>query len=108
MFYSAPVAYLEKVFPYPPVPLHEITRIHPSPDLPSHVILFGSLLDEVEVLESGEMRTVRTALSELGYREIWKRWNGVDWAQDESKRRGGVRIWRKLLSSEAELKARWS
>ena len=33
-------------------------------------------------------------LQELGYKEVWRGWNGFDWAQDEVERRGGVRVWR--------------
>jgi len=46
MVYDSPVAYLENVFPYPPVPLHEIFEVHVKPQQPSHVLLFGSLLEK--------------------------------------------------------------
>jgi phosphatidylinositol glycan class B len=102
MFYSLPVSYLDKVFPHWPVSLHEITRTQPSPTPPSHIILFGCLLDQVEVLQDGTERSVREALLHRGYREVRHLYNGFDWAQDDDKRRGGVRIWRKLLYGLSE------
>ena len=60
---------------------------------PSHVVLFGTLLEEAERIGEKSI-TVRSALETQGYREVWNGWNGFDFAQDESERRGGVRIWR--------------
>ena len=88
------MSYLQTVFPQSPVPLHEMTKTWTTPAIPSHLILFGSLLDRTEVLETGHEVRVRTAMEELGYGEVWRGWNGFDWAQDEVERRGGVRIWR--------------
>lgn len=56
--------------------------------LPSHLILFGSLLD----LADGE-KTVAQELGSKGYTESWSMWNGFDLAQDEEGRKGGVRVW---------------
>lgn len=57
-------------------------------------MLFGSLLDQAEYIDN-ERLTMRDGLQRLGYEEVWKGWNGFDWAQDEVERRGGVRVWRK-------------
>lgn len=94
LFYASPVSYLQTVFPYPPVPLHETTTSLAMKTIPSHIILFSALLGQEEVLETGYKVSVREALGELGYEEVWRGWNGFDWAQDEAERRGGVRIWR--------------
>lgn len=56
--------------------------------LPSHVVLFGSLLD----VREGDLG-VAQALEGRGYSQAWSMWNGFDWAQDEEGRKGGVRIW---------------
>lgn len=93
LFYSRPVTYIQHVFPNPPVPLHRIPETKSMEQKPSHVVVFGTLLDEVEVIGS-EAITVRSALEVQGYHEVWNGWNGFDFAQDESERKGGVRIWR--------------
>lgn len=76
------------------MPLHETTTSSAKPIIPSHIILFGSLLGRMDSMGNGSEKVVRDALHELGYEEVWHRWNGFDWAQDEVDRRGGVRIWR--------------
>ena len=56
-------------------------------------MLFGALLEE---------KGVRDLLGEKGYEEInwdgngmgWGGWNGWDWAQDDERRRGGVKVWK--------------
>jgi phosphatidylinositol glycan class B len=58
---------------------------HWSHTWPSHIVLFGALLD---VTEDGI--TIRQLLIETGYAETWKVGNG--WEEDE-KRRGGVSVW---------------
>jgi phosphatidylinositol glycan class B len=68
--------------------------------MPSHIILFGSLLDATED-DIHDGMTIREALQNAEYEEVWRGWNGFDWAQDEVLRRGGVKIWRQnALSSE--------
>lgn len=94
VFYESPIAYLRNHFPpavdlgFPPSPLPSSKPglIDLTPDQwnhtwPSHLIFFGVLLehDDIAIL-----------LESLGYEEIWKSWNG--WEQD-SRRRGGIRVW---------------
>lgn len=57
--------------------------------LPSHITLFGSLLE----IEKENIK-FRDVLRNRGYEEVWRMWNGFDWAQDEEERKGGVRIWK--------------
>lgn len=90
LFYDAPVSYIEHVFPYPPVPLGAISEQNAVPEMPSHVLLFGEVLDRGE---DAQPATVRQALEAKGYREKACLWNGFDIAQDEEKRRGSVRVW---------------
>lgn len=61
---------------------------------PSHVVLFGDLLEKAEKMADGRLVSVQGALKEKGYAEAWYGWNGFDIAQDERERRGGVRVWR--------------
>ena len=92
MFYQAPVTYLQSVFPLAPGPLHQSMSVKGLNGAPSHVLLFGELLDRSEKTAKGDI-TVAQAMTELGYHEVWNGWNGFDFAQDESQRRGGVRVW---------------
>lgn len=92
LFYASPVSYIEHVFPYPPVPLHLIPTTGGSPHLPSHVMLFGSLLERTDG-DPLQPTTVSDALQKRDYEEVWWGWNGFDLAQDEALRRGGVQIW---------------
>lgn len=94
MFYYSPVSYIQQVFPYPPLPLDKAAVADATPDMPSHVILFGELLNRTETLGGKEV-SVFHALRERGYDEVAKLWNGFDIAQDEEKRQGGVRVWTK-------------
>jgi phosphatidylinositol glycan class B len=48
------------------------------------MILFGDLLEQG-----------RQTLESSGYSEMWYGWNGFDLAQDDERRRGGVRVWTK-------------
>jgi phosphatidylinositol glycan class B len=84
-FYDAPVTYLRVIFPFPP---DATSGLHAS--LPSHILLFGCLLDEAE-----DGVTFGQVLAESGYTEVANLWNGFDVAQDEEKRAGGVRVWRR-------------
>jgi GPI mannosyltransferase 3 len=93
LFYSRPVTYLQHVFPNPPVPLHRIPETKTLQRKPSHVVLFGTLLDSTESIGATNV-TIHSALHAQGYQEVWNGWNGFDFAQDEEERRGGVRIWR--------------
>ncbi|RSH89462.1 glycosylphosphatidylinositol anchor biosynthesis [Saitozyma podzolica] len=95
LFYASPVSYFETVFPYPPNPLHRVFDSQETPDHPSHLLLFGSVLDKTEIANKRGIVDVRDSLRALGYREVWRGWNGFDLLQDEAERRGGVRIWAK-------------
>lgn len=88
LFYDQPVSYVGEVFPYPPVPLGAVGEQESTPDMPSHVLLFGEVLDRTQGNSS-----VRQALYARGYHEVDNLWNGFDFAQDDDKRRGGVRVW---------------
>jgi phosphatidylinositol glycan class B len=93
LFYARPVSYLQSVFPNPPVPLHRAVDVNLMPAQPSHVVLFGQLLELSEDTSDDKQVSVRQALTERGYAETWNGWNGFDFAQDEIERRGGVRVW---------------
>lgn len=45
--------------------------------------------------------SVRDAITIRGYEEAWNGWNGFDWAQDEERRKGGVRVWRLVQADRA-------
>ena len=90
LFYQGPVRYLQTAFPEPPGGFQNGQVMG---DLPSHILLFGSLLDQVDHSGLG-ITSVREALSGQ-YEEAWSMWNGFDWAQDEPLRKGGVRVWRR-------------
>ncbi|RXK36684.1 hypothetical protein M231_06071 [Tremella mesenterica] len=100
VFYWGPITYLENVFPHSP-----ISTPHTSPrgSIPhfdttalSHIILFGELLERRDSSQQDD-RTVRETLVRMGYEEVWQMWNGFDLLQDEPERRGGVRIWRRMV-----------
>jgi phosphatidylinositol glycan class B len=78
VFYRDPVAYMRETFPSPPL----ITAGWAQS--PSHVLVFGDVLP-----------LIQDELQGKGYQEVWYGWNGFDIAQDESERRGGVRVWRR-------------
>ncbi|KAH7908309.1 glycosyltransferase family 22 protein [Hygrophoropsis aurantiaca] len=107
IFFESPVSYMKTHFPrtvnptYPPSPsatsipdaafiqkLHEVEKTSQSWDLgwahewPSHLVLFGSLLNESGMPE---------LLKGKGYAEVWQ--GGWEWEGD-NKRKGGVRVWR--------------
>lgn len=88
LFYSSPVSYFGQVFPYPPLPLSDVSTDRSTAEMPSHLLLFGCLLDVADANAS-----VRDVLKARGYDQIDNIWNGFDFAQDEEKRRGGVRVW---------------
>ncbi|KAK4683812.1 GPI mannosyltransferase 3, partial [Tremellales sp. Uapishka_1] len=101
LFYDSPVSYLQIVFPFPPMPLHQVFNTDGTYLKPSHLILFGEILAKRETVEVGERGkgvmksvSVQQALEELGYEPVWSGWNGFDLVQDEAERQGGVRIWR--------------
>lgn len=98
LFYARPVSYIQTVFPDTPVPSHRSNDVQWMPEQPSHIVLFGALLDLKERSSNGKLSRVREALTERGYAEAWYGWNGFDFAQDEPERRGGVRVW--TLSGE--------
>lgn len=93
LFYDVPVTYLEEIFPYPVMPLHRIPDYFGDRRLPSHVILFDELLGKWEDRPGQGRVTVRQVLEKKGYREVWSAWNGFAWAQDDSLKRGRMRIW---------------
>lgn len=90
MFYDHLISYINEVFPYPPVPLGAVAEQASTPEMPSHILLFGEALQRSE---DGTSATVQQALEAKGYVERGHLWNGFDFAQDEQKRQGGVRIW---------------
>lgn len=94
LFYESPVAYVQRVFPWPPTKLGDVPARVASSDerLPTHVLLFGEVLGRQDALGNSSL-SVEQALVGRGYREEWNFWNGFDLAQDEEKRRGGVRVW---------------
>lgn len=89
-FYASPVSYILDVFPTRPLPSSSSAETDSL--LPSHIILFGCLLDVTQAVGQ-EMFSVRQSLASRGYHEARHFWNGFDIAQDEEKRRGGVRVW---------------
>ncbi|BEJ13219.1 hypothetical protein CspHIS471_0303930 [Cutaneotrichosporon sp. HIS471] len=94
LFYESPVTYIEHVFPRPPLKLSEVSASITSSDehLPSHVLLFGELLERRDTLGNSSL-SVEQALVGRGYHEAANLWNGFDFAQDEEMRQGGVRVW---------------
>ncbi|WWC85658.1 uncharacterized protein L201_000524 [Kwoniella dendrophila CBS 6074] len=94
-FYQSPVSYLQEVFPYPPAQLSDIANITASPAKPSHLIIFGELLDRSEIIQEKQI-TVRDSLVGLGYKQVWYGWNGFDLLQDEDERKGGLTVWRSI------------
>ncbi|TDL27414.1 glycosyltransferase family 22 protein [Rickenella mellea] len=87
IFYDSPAAYLREHFPksvnfsFPPaVNATRRSSITWNHEWPSHIVLFGALLDE----------SILYILHDRGYRETWAQWNG--WEEDW-RRRGGVRVW---------------
>lgn len=60
---------------------------------PSHVIIFSGLVDAVG-LDRGENRSIRDILEQEGYTQVWSRWNGIDWAEDEDSK-GNLHVWAK-------------
>ncbi|WVF66298.1 hypothetical protein IAT40_001038 [Kwoniella sp. CBS 6097] len=93
LLYLSPVSYLQHVFPYPPAQLHDIPKSIVGPAKPTHVLLFGELLDRTEQTSDSTV-SVKDALHQLGYSVAWSGWNGFDILQDEEKRKGGVQVWR--------------
>ncbi|WWC66978.1 uncharacterized protein I206_100885 [Kwoniella pini CBS 10737] len=92
-FYQTPVTYLRDVFPYPPAQLHEIANITANPSKPTHIIVFGELLNRSGSIEDRTV-TVQETLVGLEYEQVWSRWNGFDILQDEDERKGGLQVWR--------------
>ncbi|TXT06064.1 hypothetical protein VHUM_03537 [Vanrija humicola] len=101
-FYLSPVSYLSTDFPRPPASDASSTRRLDAP--PSHLLLFGDLL-EAKDTGGGLQETVSQALRRLGYHERVRLWNGFDIAQDDSRRRGGVRVWTQDKLAKAEVRA---
>lgn len=60
---------------------------------PSHVIVYGSLLDQVGTYR-GKDQSIRDILSAHGYSQVWTQWNGVDWAEDDEAK-GQLYLWAK-------------
>jgi hypothetical protein len=51
---------------------------------PEHLVMFGALLRDFDGYIEGRLRF-------LGYRRVWKTFNGFE---EDEKRRGGVEVWR--------------
>lgn len=98
MFYSSPVTYLNVDFPRPPSA--DESSAERLDDAPSHVLLFGELLGRKD--NEGAQETVAHVLARLGYHEHAHLWNGFDIAQDDDRRRGGVRVWTREESVKRE------
>ncbi|KAH9986341.1 glycosyltransferase family 22 protein [Russula compacta] len=83
IFFRDPSAYLSNQFPervdstFPP----SVAGPHRYM-WPSHLVFFGALLREPGV---------ENVLRVRGYREVWRRGNGIE---EDPRRRGGVRVWR--------------
>lgn len=94
LFYASPVRYLQHVFPYPPAKLGDVQALVTTPQepMPSHIILFGEVLDRRDT-DGNANTSVAQALAGRGYYECATLWNGFDFAQDEERRRGAVRVW---------------
>jgi phosphatidylinositol glycan class B len=104
LFYESPVTYVQRVFPWPPMKLGDVPASIVSSDerLPSHVLLFGEVLGRRDPLGNTSL-SVEQALVSRGYHEAANLWNGFDFAQDEEKRRGGVRVWTRSGERKEEL-----
>ncbi|CAK9783538.1 hypothetical protein CC85DRAFT_279347 [Cutaneotrichosporon oleaginosum] len=92
LFYASPVTYIQHVFPSPPAKLSDVPTMAGEERMPSHVLVFGEVLARQDTLGNSSL-SVEQALAERGYHEKARLWNGFDFAQDEEKRRGGVRVW---------------
>ncbi|KAL1409678.1 glycosylphosphatidylinositol anchor biosynthesis [Vanrija albida] len=90
-FYSSPVSYLNLEFPRPPSSHESSSRGFAG--APSHVLLFGDVLGATDSAGTSSRENVAQVLRRLGYNESARLWNGFDIAQDDSHRRGGVRVW---------------
>ncbi|ORX34966.1 GPI mannosyltransferase [Kockovaella imperatae] len=86
LFYASPVTFIKSTFAH----ASQKTPRSATEATPSHLILFGDLLHQTDPHSSG---TVEHILRDMGYEQVWSMWNGFDMAQDDAKRRGGVRIW---------------
>jgi hypothetical protein len=64
-----------------------------SRDMPSHVLTYGAILHMGQTEDSLVGPTIKDALMELGYREVWTGRQPLDWIARESADQGGVRIW---------------
>jgi phosphatidylinositol glycan class B len=95
VFYASPRAYLDAYFPHAVDTHFPRARMSSTPPgrvrdwragwahvWPSHLVLFGALLEE---------EGVREKLEGLGYVQVWAAGNGLE---EDSRRRGGVRVWK--------------
>jgi GPI mannosyltransferase 3 len=93
VFFDGPAAYLLARFPGQVDPTFPQSPMPGSPPgmptvrnwthaWPSHLIMFGALMDD---------RAVKDLLTERGYSEVWSVSNG--WEEDP-RRRGGVKVWK--------------
>lgn len=60
---------------------------------PSHVITTGAILDMGEDRHSVDGPTIKDALGEMGYKEVWLGWQPFDPISRDEADRGGIRIW---------------
>lgn len=60
-------------------------------DHPSHVIIHKSLVETTGDYR-GQTLSVGDILQESGYKQVWSRWNGIDWAADEDAK-GVLGVW---------------
>ncbi|KAG8934207.1 glycosylphosphatidylinositol anchor biosynthesis [Tulasnella sp. 418] len=97
VFYEAPLTYLKSRFPssvdpsfprspYPfSIPGVESQTHEWNHTWPSHIAMFGSLLEG-----NKDGADIKQLLLDQGYREIWSVTNGFE---EDSNRRGGVHLW---------------
>jgi hypothetical protein len=60
---------------------------------PSHVLIYGAILDMGRTGDSLVGPTIKDALVDMGYREVWAGRQPFDRIARESADQGGVRIW---------------
>lgn len=60
---------------------------------PSHVLIFEGVarMGETETSKTGP--TIKDALRDMGYREVWHGWSPGEQYYPDSHARGGLRVW---------------
>lgn len=86
-FYEAPVTYMEDLLT--DAQLHGWSWT--GHDHPSHVIIHTSLVD-MTGLSQKQDRSIGDILVQSGYKRVWSRWNGIDWAENDDSK-GSLTVW---------------